>query len=256
MATAATAVARIYRWVWWSIATPAALAGVAAACLSLRLGALLLGGVVAGLTAFFGWQLSTMADEQQPAPRSVAGNLLALSALGGVTVLAGAGLVLALGGPGCLVAVVIAAGGWPLLRRARRGTVRRTGRADPGAAGPAPKPVAPSGRRGPSTAPTPPTPPTPPTAETSPADGLPGPSSPESLSTAQLCWAWRLSYLQVRRATCGAELERLAQLRRGYLEELERRDHQAFASWLPTARAAGDPGRIFCPPGASGRTPA
>jgi hypothetical protein len=247
MASAAAAGARIYRWVWWSIATPAAVVGVAAACLSLRLGALLLGGIVAGLTAFFGWQLSTMVDEQQPALRSVAGDLLALSALGGLAVLAGAGLVLALGAPGCLIAGLIAAGGWPALRRARRGTVRTTVRVDPGAAGPAPNPVPSSGGRPPSTAPA---------AEILPAGGLPCLSSPGSMSTAQLCWAWRLSYLQIQRATCGAELERLAQLRRGYLEELERRDHQAFASWLPSARAAGDPGRIFCPPGASGRTPA
>jgi hypothetical protein len=241
MGSAAPEPARIYRAVWWSIAAPVGFAGVLAACLSLRLGAVLLVAAVAGLTAFFGWQLSTIADEQRARSRSVAGDLLAVSVLGGVAVLACAGMTLALGAAGCLIAVAVAAAGWPALRRARPDPVARTADGDRCAGSGAPQPGPPPGGPRPSCAAAP-------TLESPPPGGLPDPSSLGSLSTPELCRVWRLSYLQVQRATGGGGLEQLARLRRGCLEELERRDRAAFDRWLPTARAAGDPARVFCPP--------
>ena len=50
---------------------------------------------------------------------------------------------------------------------------------------------------------------------------------------------------RVQRSTWPGERDALAQLRRACLDELERRDPCAFARWLATARAAGDPGRFF-----------
>ena len=40
----------------------------------------------------------------------------------------------------------------------------------------------------------------------------------------------------------------MADVRRAYLDELERRCPAAFAAWLESgARAAGDPGKFFIP---------
>lgn len=67
------------------------------------------------------------------------------------------------------------------------------------------------------------------------------------LSTPQLCWTWRVSYVRIQRSSYPSELGELAELRSGCLEELQRRDPAAFARWFPTARAASDPARFFCP---------
>lgn len=86
-----------------------------------------------------------------------------------------------------------------------------------------------------------------------PADVRPVPRRPlpplstlPSLSTWQLCWAWRRSYVHLRSCASPDGLAQLTTLRRGYLDELQRRDPAAFARWLPTARAASDPARFFC----------
>lgn len=79
---------------------------------------------------------------------------------------------------------------------------------------------------------------------------LPATSAP-SLSTEQLCWAWRRSFVLLGRCATGDELARLADLRRDFLDELQRRDPAVFARWLPTARAAGNPARYSC--GLTGR---
>lgn len=92
-------------------------------------------------------------------------------------------------------------------------------------------------------------PPPDPPAEVIPCDPLPEPSDVATLSTPQLCWAWRLSFGGTQRRDCPAyQLEYLRALRSACLDELERRDPVAFRRWLPTARAASDPGRFFCPP--------
>jgi hypothetical protein len=247
-------VPRGYRVAWWAVAGPASLLGATAAFLVLDLGALLLVAVVAGLILFFGWQLSTMADEQPGGPRSTAARLLAVGLLGGMAALAVVGMIAALGLAGWCVDAALAATGWPALRTPRRRTGPGTATADAAAGRNTAEPAAEPGSHR--------LPPAPgPAEEQLPPDTLPEPASLASLTTQQLCWAWRRSYLRVERATCASQLGHLAELRGSYLEELQRRDRAAFEHWLPTARAACDPSRVFCPrpgPGSrrSSRSPA
>ena len=66
------------------------------------------------------------------------------------------------------------------------------------------------------------------------------------LSDEELCLAWRRSFKQLQSST-GRELRLgVADVRRAYLDELERRQPEAFAAWLASGpRAAGDPARFF-----------
>lgn len=82
----------------------------------------------------------------------------------------------------------------------------------------------------------------------------PAPSTDEAaLSVAEssdeeLCWEWRRSFAQLVRTTDAEAVARLAQRRRGYLDELERRHPARFAAWISSgARAAGDPTPFFRP---------
>lgn len=58
------------------------------------------------------------------------------------------------------------------------------------------------------------------------------------LNSAQLCRAWRISFLAVISAKTAAELEELARKRRLYLEEMESRNPAGFACWLASSPAA------------------
>ncbi|GAB3546337.1 hypothetical protein GCM10027404_06570 [Arthrobacter tumbae] len=81
-----------------------------------------------------------------------------------------------------------------------------------------------------------------------PEDTLPGaqPSPEDSdihervtkLNSAQLCRAWRISFLAVISAKTATELDELAQKRRLYLEEMEFRNPAGFAFWLASSPAA------------------
>jgi len=66
------------------------------------------------------------------------------------------------------------------------------------------------------------------------------------LSDEELCLAWRRSFKQLQ-GTAGTERRcAMADVRRAYLDELERRQPAAFAAWIASgARAAGDPARFF-----------
>jgi len=68
------------------------------------------------------------------------------------------------------------------------------------------------------------------------------------LTDAKLCLAWRRSFRQLQVAAGGERRIVMADVRRAYLDELERRRPAAFAAWLESgARAAGDPGKFFIP---------
>ncbi len=68
--------------------------------------------------------------------------------------------------------------------------------------------------------------------------------SPRALDDAQLCWAWRISYVTLQRSTTPMQRLRVVQQRQHYLDELERRNPAGVAAWLASgARAAGDPSR-------------
>lgn len=84
---------------------------------------------------------------------------------------------------------------------------------------------------------------------------FPGPPSPPvktprdpnsallaAVSTAQLCLAWRGSYLAVATARDSVVLQQLSGTRQTYLDELERRNPAGFRRWINDgARAAGNP---------------
>lgn len=63
------------------------------------------------------------------------------------------------------------------------------------------------------------------------------------LSAAELCLAWRRSFTELRRVDHWAAT---IDVRRAYLDELERRYPEQFAAWLASGpRAASDPARYF-----------
>ena len=205
------------RAVWWSITAPVSVCGVAGAFLLLGAGrAVLLAGLAAGVAASLGWLL-----HQPPARVVTATTLVGLALLCGLGLLALIGLIGELGGAGLAVAALLAA--------ARALTFHRPPRRQP-RPGPAPPP---GGHL------------QVPAIEHIPTDPLPALSAVRSLSTRQLCWAWRVSYLRVLRPDCPSSLDHLAEFRRTCMDELEQRNPVAFARWLPTARAAGDPARFF-----------
>jgi hypothetical protein len=65
------------------------------------------------------------------------------------------------------------------------------------------------------------------------------------LTDEELCLAWRRSFTQLRWATGPERRQVMADVRRAYLDELERRHPDEFAAWIGSARAAGDPTKFF-----------
>ena len=71
----------------------------------------------------------------------------------------------------------------------------------------------------------------------------PGFSIPDQMTVADLCQAWRSSYVALERAMPDSRL-RVVEIRAIYLDELERRAGPAMQAWLRSRpRAAGDPSR-------------
>jgi hypothetical protein len=67
-----------------------------------------------------------------------------------------------------------------------------------------------------------------------------------TLSTPELCLAWRRSYIALGDLPAGPARGELVALRQSMLDELERRDPAGFHRWLDAgARAGGDPGRYL-----------
>lgn len=88
---------------------------------------------------------------------------------------------------------------------------------------------------------------------TPPADqGWPDAAAMRLLSTAQLCWGWRVSFTALERTDGRADRRRwtgLVEVRQRYLDEIARRDPAGLARWLYAgARPASDPGRYLLPP--------
>ena len=206
------------RTVWWSIAPPAGAVGIAASYVVMGTeNATLLAGLTGFLGACTGWALATEVPDPPPLPPPP---LLGVLAAG--TLLATVGLLLALGPFGLAVCVATALTGRCVLRPAEHSPEADGDRCRP--AFPSSRPAAPSH-----------------------ADPLPSASALGTLGTPELCRVWQLTYPRLARAETATDTERLTDLRRGCLAELERRDPVAFGRWLPTARAASDPARFFCP---------
>ena len=205
-------------WCWAT--APLVVAGAGWAFLQFGAAAALVVVAFAGsVIGFAAWAL----QGEQPPPRPTTGTVAA-GLLGGLWVLGLVGWVAALGAAGLGVCALVAAtGGLVLHARRQRQTATTRG----------PRRDEPSGV---------------PALESLAERPLPLPAALATLSTAEVCWAWRVSYPRVCRPGCpGYEVDFLTALRRACLDELERRNPVAFGQWLPTARAAGDPARAFCP---------
>jgi hypothetical protein len=67
-----------------------------------------------------------------------------------------------------------------------------------------------------------------------------------TLSTPELCLAWRRSYFALGELPSGPARGELVTLRQSMLDEIERRDPAGFQRWLDAgARAGSDPGRYL-----------
>jgi hypothetical protein len=72
------------------------------------------------------------------------------------------------------------------------------------------------------------------------------PRSPASLTTAELCEAWRDSFRLVSAARSSQQLQRAVVLRQALLDEMARRDSAGLSAWLESgARPAGAPERYL-----------
>ena len=66
------------------------------------------------------------------------------------------------------------------------------------------------------------------------------------LTDEELCLAWRRSFVHMENSLSASQRIAMADVRRAYLDELERRQPVAFAAWIESGpRAAGDPARFF-----------
>jgi hypothetical protein len=66
------------------------------------------------------------------------------------------------------------------------------------------------------------------------------------LSDEELCLAWRRSFTQLQRTLGADRRQAMVDVRRAYLDELERRHPDSFTTWLASnPRAAGNPARFF-----------
>jgi hypothetical protein len=211
---------RLATAVWWTATAPLTVVGVACAFVELGAGAALaLTGFASAVTAFWAWQLREPATAAPPAT-----SIAATGLLGGVWMLGLMGFVGVFGVVGLGICALLAASGGGLLLWTMRPRSTATREEDR-------RRSEPSGM---------------PALELLAEVQLPSPSAVAGLSTAEVCWAWRLSYLRVRRPGCpGYQMDHLVELRRACLDELEHRDPVAFRQWLPTARAAADPARAF-----------
>jgi hypothetical protein len=69
---------------------------------------------------------------------------------------------------------------------------------------------------------------------------------PDLMDDADLCRAWRSSYVALERARSVESRMRVVAIRAIYLDELERRAGAGFQAWIGSgARAAGDPSRYL-----------
>lgn len=66
-----------------------------------------------------------------------------------------------------------------------------------------------------------------------------------SWKTTEVCREWRATSTTLRGTLSAGELEQVSRLRRCCLDELQRRDPQAFDRWLADRQVADDPTPFF-----------
>jgi len=201
----------LYRWGWTAVTAAVVLLGVAVALLTSPAAVLVVLGVVALVALSIQRHLGSV-------PLREAVRAGAVAAVGGVAIVGLVGLL----GPAAFGLALLLGGGCPavLLRCLPRRRPAPT---------PVPRPAATDGPE--AKAPVKPTRVS--TASAQLAD----------LSTEQLCWRWRTSFIALCNSPSWVARARLARDRQHYLDEMERRAPAAFRRWLDSgARAAGDPG--------------
>lgn len=236
-----------YRTCWALVSAALAAVGIAAGAASLPEHMVV---PVFGLSFVLFTCSASAALDRRPSARP--GALLTpalIGCAGGGGALAAVGLWHLFGAPASLLlAAGLAGTSPPALHRLARHADPGGGLARPpapGSLGPGRPAITPSGR-------------TP--ASPIPSRGVvvPHPALLGATGTAELCVAWRRSHGVVAGAADPLTLAACAELRRSYLDELERRDPEGFARWIGSgARAGGDPGRYLrCVPGPDADRPA
>jgi hypothetical protein len=203
---------RWYRVSWWSVAVALTAVGTAGSYLLLGAGAAVFVGSLSAAAAGLSARQAKLSGNR----RTLFQRPPLLGLAGALAVLGTVGLILWIGVAGAGITLIVAAAGWPLLRTPARPP-------GPMPAGGAPAPAGPT------------------------AQPLPALPNLASCSTPTLCWLWRTTYVRLHGSPTPSETVAVIRLRRECLDELEQRDSSAFGRWLPTARAASDPARFFCP---------
>jgi MFS family permease len=211
-----------YRLIWYAVATILAAFGIvfAVAVFGFAVLALALTGAVMGCSVL----MISAGGEWTPTRRS---QLKVVGAIGALILTVVAGLGSVLGGPAVELVIVCAiASPWVLSWGAAQVSRLTAGPVD---------------RRAPA----------PSTASDPTISKVNRPrtrqdADPHSMSNEDLWLAWRRSFALVNGAHTATERAQAAELRRRYLDELERRDPAGFERWIAAgARAASDPGRYM-----------
>jgi len=197
--------------------------------------------------ALSGWVVAVVAldPDDKTRPRRDKRRIVATSAvLSGAGTVAFIGLGTMLGAPTAVLLVAITAGGSPYVTNRCARWLREHGHL-PAAAPRASRPASGERPSGPVSVSIPP-------IDTDRLPELRVESS--ALSDDALCLAWRASFSALQRAETPAQRLSVIEVRRAYLDEIERRNAHGMAAWLASGpRAAGDPSRYVLGDGAAGR---
>jgi hypothetical protein len=218
---------KAYRIIWSTAAAVVLAAGTLMAILAVPATAMV---VIAAGTAAGACVARNLLDEQQSA-HTPGRRYVEIGLLGFAAGLAVTGLVGGIGAAGVLLIMLVGASSPPVVRLAGRRLPGLKGR----------PPAVPKGTEAPNRAPG--------TETVAPVIELPGVMATDTvavreLSDAKLIHAWQLSYVVLQHSRRAPDLAAIADLRRRYLDELERRDPAGFDTWMQNGpRAASNPGR-------------
>lgn len=190
----------------WSISVTVVFFTCAAAC-----------GAVLGTAA--------LGPEEAPPESIVWRQVVVGAAIGGLVTVAAIGMGVLLGAGSAVLLLLLGIGSSPAVIRLCRRRFRQSGQ-DSASAPPAERSDQ--------------------TAEPAAAEaGDDAQPQPQSLTDAQLCTAWRVSFSALEKARTEQQRLRIVEERQDCLDELERRNPHGLAAWLASgARAAGDPTRF------------
>jgi hypothetical protein len=168
---------------------------------------------------------AALGPEEAPPEAIVWRQVVIGAAVGGLVTVAAIGMGVLLGAGSALMLLFLGVGGSPTVISSCRRRLGQSGSDVP--------PAQPSERSGQ-------------TVEATAAEaGDDAQSGTQSLTDAQLCTAWRVSFSALEKARTEQQRLRIVEERQDCLDELERRNPHGLAAWLASgARAAGDPTRF------------